>query len=235
MKAALRVAVAVLAIWIAASVPATGEEPPTLPSPETILHQLAERVQTQRAAPRPFQYVCTRQTLTEELDKEGRVTERSVKVGQTRSHPGGAVEAGKWSRRNGISLDEELLRRFTFTVTGREVIRGRSAFVLTFVPRDPPAPVRHLQDRVLNRTMGIIWVDEAESEVVRADINLREAVSFGILGAIHFFSFRFERERDPEGEWLTRWTDTTVDARKLLKAIQTRTRVEWSEFKRVTS
>jgi len=32
---------------------------------------------------------------------------------------------------------------------------------------------------------------------------------------------------------LTRWTDTVINARKFLKSIQTRKRVDWTDFKRL--
>jgi hypothetical protein len=205
-----------------------------LPSADIVLRKLSQRARSQRDPEPDGYYLCTKQTVTEEMDPDGRVTNRKVKVGESHSHPGGAADADKWSNKNGFSLDEELLRRYTFTVVDRETINGRCALLLTFIPKDPPAPVRRLQDRLLNRTIGTVWVDESEYELIKANISLSEPVSFGILGAVHSFSFSFERERDAEGKWLTRWTDTVVNARKFLKSIQTRKRVDWTDFKRLT-
>lgn len=233
MRVALSAVVAVLAVWSFAVLQVNGGE--DFPSPETILHKVAERARSQRTMERSTPYTCTRETLTENFDRNGNVRERKVKVGQTHSRPGGAAEAEKWTSEQGVSLDEELLRRFQFRVTAREIVEGRSTLVLTFVTKDPPAPIRRLQDRVLNRAIGTIWVDEAEFELARAEITLGEPVSFGILGAIHAFSFSFVRERTQDGNWLTRWTDTTVNARKFLSPIQTRKRVEWSDFKKLAA
>jgi hypothetical protein len=237
MRAALSVSIVALFSWTLALVHVRGEpiDKPEFPSPESILRKVAGRARAQRIAARPSGYVCTRQTLTEDFDKEGRLTERQVKVGETHSRPGGAAEAEKWTSQNGINLEEELLFRYHFTVTQRETLDGRPTLVLTFVPKNPPAPIRHLQDRILNHVIGVIWVDEQEHELVRADVSLGEPVSFGILGAIEFFSFGFERARDDHGNWLTRWTDTMVNARKFLKPIQTRKRVEWSDFKKLAA
>jgi hypothetical protein len=204
-----------------------------LPPPEVVLRKVSQRARSQHNPQPEGYYLCTKQTVTEEMDTSGRITNRKVKVGQSHSFPGGAADAQKWSNKNGVNLDEELLRRFTFTVAQRETIGGRPALLLTFIPKDPLPPIRRFQDRLLNRAIGTIWVDESDYEIVKANLALSEPVSFGILGAVESFSFSFERERDPEGKWLTRWTDTMVNARKFLKPIQLRKRVDWTSFKRL--
>jgi hypothetical protein len=203
-----------------------------LPRIETVLRNIAERARSPHG-PEPDGYdLCTKQTITEEFDKTGRVIQRKVKVGESHPPSAGAADASTWSSQNGISLDEELLRRYSFTIVRRELFNGRHTLLVTFIPRTPPPPVKRLQDRVLNQTLGTIWVDEAESELVKAEISLGEPVGFGILGAIRSFHFAFERVRDGEGNWLTKWTDTSINARKFLTPIQTRKRVDWSDFRK---
>lgn len=218
--------------WVTFSVDAA--QP--LPLADEVLRKLVQRAQSERPAG-PGQadgyYLCTKKTVTEEMDTAGHVTNRKVKVRENRSIPVGTAHANEWTSKNGISLDAELLQRFRFTVVKREIFNGRPTLQLTFAPRDPPPPVRRLQDHLLNRTIGTVWVDEQEYELAKAVILLGESVSFGILGAVHSFHFSFERARSADGNWLTRWTDTTVKARKFVMPIQTRKRVDWTGFRKL--
>ncbi|MHC1765553.1 MAG: hypothetical protein AB9869_14830 [Verrucomicrobiia bacterium] len=207
-----------------------------LPAARDVVEKLVQRAE--RAHPTEPKssedyYLCTRKTVTEEMDPKGKVTNRKVKVRERRRPSSGALDARKWTAENGVTLDAELLRRFEFTVVRRELLNGRPSLVLTFAPQDPSPPTRKLQDYFLNRTVGTVWVDEDEYEVAKADISLGEPVSFGILGAVHAFSFRFERVRTEDGNWLNSWTDTTVKARKFVLPIRTRKRVDWTDFQRL--
>lgn len=210
-----------------AALPVLGED---LPPIDEVLRRMVKRAQSSPEDGKNY-YLCTKQMVTEDMDSEGKVTHRKVRISEKRSNPGGAADANKWSNKNGFNLDEDLLSRFTFTLEKREVLNGRPTLVLQFVPRVPAAPIRQIQDRVLNLATGTVWVDEAEFELAKASIWLSQPVSFGILGAIDSFYFSFERIRAEQGDWLTKWTDTTVKARKFIRPFQTRKRVDWNDFK----
>lgn len=219
-------------VWLTTS--AQAEEP--LPPVEEVLQKMVQRAQSER--PDASQdgrsyYLCTKKTVTEEMDSSGQIRNRKVKVRESRSNPSGAADANKWSSKNGINLNADLLRRYQFTLLRREMFNGRPTFLLTFVPRDPPPRVRQLQDYLLNRTVGTVWIDEADHELARAVIRLGQPVSFGILGAVESFHFSFERARASDGHWLTRFTDTKVKARKFLIPVQTRKRVDWTGFRKL--
>ena len=203
-----------------------------LPPVEQVLNELIARTQAPHIVESPSSYLCTKQTITEEFDTAGNLTSRKVKIGESESKHG-AAEANKWGSKNGISLDADLIRRYQFTLVQREMLNGRSTFVLSFVPKTRPPPIRHFQDRLLNRAMGTIWVDEQEHELVKANICLAEPVSFGILGAVDAINFGLERERADGGDWLTRCVDTAIRARKFFKPIQTRKHEEWRDFRRL--
>ncbi len=221
---------AVLTGSVAASATATE----TLPPVDEVLKALIKRAQSQRTKELDGYYLCTKQTVTEDMDSSGKVTNRKVKVGESRSQVGGASEANKWSSKNGFNLDEELLRRYAFNVERRDVFNNRPVFVMNFVPKTPAPPVRQFQDRLLNRAMGTLWVDETDHELVKASICLGEPVSFGILGSVDVFNFSFERARAEDGIWVTRWTDTYVKARKFIRPFQLRKRVDWTDFKKAS-
>jgi hypothetical protein len=219
-------------VLMGAFAPARPAVAASIPSVEEILRRMSERSQETRPSEPHGYYLCTKQTVTEELDRSGRVTNRKVKTGESKSNPNGS-DAHKWGSQNGVQFSQELLQRFRFTLDRREVIDGRSTFVVSFLPKNPPAPVRQLQDRVLNRATGVLWVDEEDYELAKANITLIEPVGFGILGAVEALRFGFERARTPEGGWLTRWTDTSFKGRKFLIPVQFRKRVDCTDFRKL--
>jgi len=204
-----------------------------LPSPQEILRKVAERSGS-AATNSQSGYLCIKQTVTEEFDSAGRIVESKVRVKQTHSDSGGIAEANKWSKENGFSLDEELLRRYAFNVADRVMLNGRPTLLLTFGPNTPPPPVQRFQDRLLNRVVGSIWVDEQNSEVAKADLCLGTPVSFGILGAVDRFTFSFERFQADDGRWMTHWTDVSVRARKFVIPVRMRQRVDYTDFQKPT-
>jgi hypothetical protein len=207
-----------------------------LPSADEVLRELVRRSQAQGASESQKNcYLCTKQTVTEEWDSSGRVAHRKVKVGESHIEPKAVKDANKWGSQNGVSLNEDLLRRYRFTVSRREMLNGRPTLVLTFVPTTPPAPVQRLQDRLLNRAMGTLWIDEQDSELVRANLCLCESVSFGILGAVDALNFSFERLHAPDGSWLMKWTDTFFKGRKFVIPVQIRKRVDCSDYRRLNA
>jgi hypothetical protein len=223
----------VAALVLTVPTPARATDSPPLPSADAVLQQLIAHARgDHRSTPQGY-YLCTKQTVTDELDSSGRITNRKVKVGESRPNPREASAANQWSSQNGFNLDEDLLHRYQFTLDRREVLNGRSSFVLTFVPKDPPAPIHKFQDRLLNRAMGTIWIDEQDHELVKASLCLGQPVSFGILGAVDTITFGFERGRTEEGAWLTKWTDTYFKGRKFVIPVQIRKRVDCSDFRRL--
>jgi len=203
----------------------------SLPSAEEVLAKVVERAELAGTGSQN-DYSCTKQTIEEELDASGEVVKRKLHVSQTHSDPGGVADAHKWSNENGFSLNQELLRRYHFTVVQRLTLHGRPTLLLTFRPKDPPSPVHGFQDRLLNRVVGTLWVDEQDSELAKADLCLVKPVSFGLLGAVDRFTFSFERFRGDDGHWMARWTDTWVKARKFIVPVRTRKRVDWTDFRK---
>ena len=206
-----------------------------LPTADDVLRELVKRSQSQGILQSRGYYLCMKQTVTEDFDSSGRVTERKVKVSESHPNPSETKDANKWTSQNGINLNEDLLRRYQFTLLRREILNGRPAFLLTFVPRDPPPPVHHFQDRLLNRATGTLWIDEQDYELVKANLCLSEPVSFGILGAVDALAFGFERLHTDDGNWLMKWTDTFFKGRKFVIPIQIRKRVDCTDFKRLNA
>src|SRR5262245_10349344 len=108
---------AVVALSCASTLQAKASD---LPTADDVLRRLVERTPSPTTAPPQQSYDCKKQTVTEEFDPDGRVTKRKVNVRQSRSTPSGVNDANKWGSDNGITLDEDLLRRYRFTVIDKE-------------------------------------------------------------------------------------------------------------------
>jgi hypothetical protein len=178
-------------------------------------------------------YECVKESISEEFNSKGRLASRQVKTGEGQAVPNGVLSANKWTQKNGVSLDEELLQRFEFKLVRRELINERPAFLLRFSARNQPVSVLQFQERVLNRMTGLVWVDEQDYELVKAHFLLSEPVSLGILGAVESLSFAFERFRAEDGNWLPERTETFFKGRKFLTPVQTRKQVRYSGFRKI--
>lgn len=103
-------------------------------------------------------------------------------------------------------IGPELLKRFEFTLVGRETVNGRATVVLDFAPAKRKLPEKDLKDKFINKAAGRVWIDEADAVLTKADLFLTKPVSVvgGLVGAVKKFTFNFSRHRTPEGLWFTR-------------------------------
>ncbi|HUS34870.1 MAG TPA: hypothetical protein VM680_05920 [Verrucomicrobiae bacterium] len=113
-------------------------------------------------------------------------------------------------------VNEDMLARFDFKVTGRTNYLRRQMLILEFTPKKD-APSRGMADRIINKVSGAIWVDESESEIARLDLRITESVKFwgGILGQLDRFNFTMLRRPSPQGIWFNESSDGMVQIRKL--------------------
>lgn len=237
----------------------------SLPSSDEVVRKVIERGKWAKQHNFERRYAYIKSTRADELDPMGRVVRRSSKAeqvipsvtglsrlkfdvgtrqlseeevdaiakGQPQQPPSRRREKKRSSMR--IELTGELINRFDFTVQRREYIGRRPVLVLQFVPKSGPLPVHRIQDRLVNRAAGTIWVDEQESEVVKADIHLSEpiAITGGIVGAVEAFRYFMERTRVDDGVWLVKQTELFIRGRKFFTPVHTRKLENWSNFIRV--
>lgn len=100
------------------------------------------------------------------------------------------------------ALDVHLVDRFAFKVEGRERLQGRSVLTLSFRPKGNRGAEKTVEDKVLNRLAGTLWVDEQEAEVSQLKVGLTEDLSlglFGMIGSLKQFDLQIERERLGDG------------------------------------
>ena len=130
-------------------------------------------------------------------------------------------------------LTLELVVRFDFQLVTQETLNGRTAFQISFEPKNPPMPARRIVDRFLDRISGTIWIDAEEFEVARADIRLRSEVDLlgGVVGCLKKLAYTMVRTRVAEGIWLNSFSSADVEGRKLLDSLRIKTKSQSSNFR----
>jgi hypothetical protein len=130
------------------------------------------------------------------------------------------------SRQLDAYFTTELLSRYEFTVTAREHIDGRPCLRVEFQPGSTGSGSNKLFERVLDRLGGVLWIDEEDHRLARADLALLEKVSLwgGLLGALEQMHLRIDRMRDDSGHWWDRAIDARFVGRAVARQINVRTR-----------
>jgi hypothetical protein len=127
----------------------------------------------------------------------------------------------------------QVLERYDFKAVGREQEDERPTLVFDFAPE--PGERKLEGDRFLRVLAGRIWVDEEESQLVRAEIRSTEGVRFvwGLGPSLETLSLDLEFERAGEGVWLPSRLKATAAGRAMpLKEFRTRVTVLYSRYRR---
>ena len=143
------------------------------------------------------------------------------------------VDVKKKAEKKEPWVTAELMDRFEFKVMKREAVQGRPALVLAFVPR--PSSARNIQDKMLGRIAGTMWVDEQDYEIARVEAKLKESLSLGWLGVIGSLTrcdLTLERRRMADGVWVNAKHSLWIVARKLFESMRFRTTEESDGFRR---
>jgi hypothetical protein len=111
-----------------------------------------------------------------------------------------------------------LVKRFQFTLVGRETLNGRPSLVVDFKPASGQLPVNSLADNFINKAAGRVWVDEEDYAITQAKVHLTRPVNVlgGLVGAVWKFTYDFTRARTPEGYWFARSLDWHLEGREVV-------------------
>jgi hypothetical protein len=111
-----------------------------------------------------------------------------------------------------------LVKRFQFTLVGREMLNGRPSLVVDFKPLNDHLPVNQFADKFINLAAGRVWVDEEDYAIAQAQLHLTQQVNVlgGIVGAVWKFTYGFTRLRTPEGYWFARSMDWHLEGREVV-------------------
>ena len=138
-----------------------------------------------------------------------------------------ATRSGGGTERMDQILNEQLFARFELALAGRERVRGHDCVVVALSPKpDGEPPDDRLMDRVINLLHGRIWIDEAESEIVRGEVETKGVMRMwgGVLGSLESFRMHVDRDRGVGGIWFNRHLEVAVKGRKLFSPISMRAR-----------
>ena len=127
-------------------------------------------------------------------------------------------------------LNQDLFNRYALTTVRREMINGRSAYVVNYRPKTGNQGDDSMLDRVLNQMTGTLWVDEADFEIARVTMVLEKRVNLwgGLLGVLDRLQMNLDRAPGTNGVWFNRSGWLVVEGRKLLDKIKIKA---WEEAK----
>jgi hypothetical protein len=111
-----------------------------------------------------------------------------------------------------------LMKRFQFTLVGREMLNGRPTLVADFKPLNDHLPVNQFADKFINKAAGRVWIDEEDYAIAQAHLYLTQQVNVlgGLVGAVWKFTYQFTRMRTPEGYWFARSMDWHLEGREVV-------------------
>jgi hypothetical protein len=234
---------------------------PSLPDGNALVRELAQKQRRWEEILNRYTYDV--EVVREDLDKEDRVTKRErrryevfyVKGRPIRrlvaqdGRPLDAERQAKVDREVKEKVDavneqrvaEELpavrlsaiLERYDFRSIGREARDGRPAIVLEFTALPGSRPLAH--DDVLRSLAGRVWMDEAEREVVRAEVRNTAGMRFflGLGASVSALSGTFEFRKVGDTLWLPVRDETRATGRMLLfKTFRTRVVHTYDNFRR---
>jgi hypothetical protein len=130
-------------------------------------------------------------------------------------------------------ITKDLIERYQYQVLRREAVLGRQTLVVSFEAK-PGKDDSSVQDRVLNRLAGTLWVDEETADVARLEVRLTKGFSMGVLGvlgAIKDCQMVLQSKPMPDGTWLPEKTKLSLSARMFLSNVRYRMEETSSNFK----
>lgn len=234
---------------------------PSLPDGNALVRELAQKQRRWEDILNSYTYDV--EAVRDELDKEGRVTKREsrrfevfyVKGRPIRrlvaeeGRPLGAERQAQVDREVKEKVDavnqqrvavettavrlSQILERYDFRSVDRETVDGRPAIVLEFTALPGSRPLAH--DDVLRNLAGRVWMDEAEREVVRAEVRNTAGMKLflGLGASVSTMSGTFEFRKVGDTLWLPVRDETRATGRMLLfKTFRTRVVHTYGNFRR---
>ncbi len=151
----------------------------------------------QKADSQQADYSFTRTSVRSDLNADGSVKKRYPEV---------VVQVTPLSRRRAedTSWLAEFPEALEYKKVGEEEIAGRVTWVLECSPR-AGYRARSLRARVFEKTRGRVWIDVADSQLVRVDAAVFDTVNIGWGMAAKIQKgtrFQIDRRKLPDGAWL---------------------------------
>lgn len=132
---------------------------------------------------------------------------------------------------------DDLMRVYTFTLEGREVVDGRSLIAVRFEPKPNADPQSDIGERMVN-VKGRAWISEDDYQVARVDAEVLDDISigWGILGKLYAGSFASYTRRKVNDElWLPVRLQYNGSGRALIKHFNVHTVIDYSEYRKLAA
>lgn len=144
------------------------------------------------------------------------------------------AEREEKDREEGRQFVREIADAYNFTLLGTEMVGGRAAWAIAAEPR--PGFVPHMKyANYLPKFRGRVWIDKADLQMAKMDVECLDTVSWGLLVArLHRGShFMIEQTRVNDEVWLPRQLDFKLDARfALLKNFRIDSQQTFRDYKK---
>jgi hypothetical protein len=128
----------------------------------------------------------------------------------------------------------EVADAYDFHLMGSEVLNGRDAWVIGGEPR-PGFQPHSKEAQILSKFHGRLWIDKAELQLAKMDVEALDTVSFGwVLARIHKGTrLIFEQARINGEVWLPQHVSFKFDARvALFKGYNEQDEESFSDYKK---
>jgi hypothetical protein len=226
-----------------------------LPSGDQVFQRLLDRFASNAAATNVPVWACDKLEVSEELDSDAKVKERTEKLYRTEIVQG--MPVSRLVKKNGRNLTEaeikkeekqdaelqkelgghdskkggkehepfnpkEMAERFECNALRREAVHGRQTVVVSFQAK-PGKDSGGIEERMLSRLAGTLWVDEATGELARLEVHLTKELSmgvFGVLGCIKDCRIDLESTPMTDGTWQPEKASFSVSARMFLSSVR---------------
>lgn len=145
---------------------------------------------------------------------------------------GAGLYEGDRHRHERAEMVGEIGKAFVFTWVGRVTINGHPVVKLNFAP-DPAYRSTERVAPLYKHSKGIAWVDEISGQLVKAEAELTDDVSWGgglIAKLYRGGHFRYEQHEVSQGVWMPTYYSYDFDGRKFVFNLSAHDRAEYSEY-----
>jgi len=128
----------------------------------------------------------------------------------------------------------DFLRAETFTNPRRVMFRGHEVIAFDFAGNPGYKPKKEI-DRIIQKLVGVMWVDEQAREIARLEAHFAESakVGAGLLASVHKGSnFAFEQEKINNEVWLPSYAEVHLSARIVFVNLKQNFIDRYSDYKK---
>lgn len=171
-----------------------------------------------------------------DLERRKEVEEYSARMSKAAAQEKEAQEREKERRRARAAVDD-LFRVYDIRMLRREPLNGHDTIVVSLTPKDRAKP-RTDDGKIMRHFKARAWISESEYELVRAEIEAIDDLSFGwgLLARVHKGTIAMFQRRKVDNEvWLPERVTWTASARMLLvRRLRRRGVAEFSGYRKFT-